>query len=121
MSQLSENEKWTDSFGSQQTEIMAFLAPFVPLWLTSIHIGYLVFLPLGLFFSYAVIDLNERLRCVIVNSETLQKRLVWCTVINLFSTVSFPLIGAFVTIASAFYCHFLAKREYKKLTNRQAS
>ena len=121
---MSNHEKWLETynklfaFGGPQLGIGVFFFPFLPFILASNHIGYLAYLPLGIYASYAIVDTTEKLKVLIVRSKVFQKKLLWCSLLNFIAILVHPVIGGFVTISLALYCHLSAPKDYAKLTDK---
>ena len=118
---MNNHEKWSETyskyfgFGSPQLGIGVFFFPFLPLIFASIHLGYLAFLPLGIFASYAIIDTTEKLKFLITGSKSFQKKLVWCSFVNIFAIIFHPVFGGVVALSLALYLHLSAPKAYAKL------
>lgn len=77
----------------------------------------LVWFPLGILISYAIIDTDDRLTKVIRESKTFQKQLVKYSLINLL-LIAFitPYITIFIIPAVGLYLMSEAKDRYRELT-----
>ncbi|MBN8241364.1 hypothetical protein JF541_19600 [Marinobacter hydrocarbonoclasticus] len=107
------------AFGGPKLGIGVFIFPFMPIIFAANHVGYLITLPLGLYASYAVIDTTEKLKALIIVSKVFQKKLLWCSVINLLAIWLNPIFGGLVTICLSVYCHLSASKDYERYVSKQ--
>ena len=104
-------------FGGPTLGPLVFVAPFIPMLIAKYqHLGLLVFVLLGLFVSYAIINTTEKLKKVLSTSKTFQQKVMVCSVINILAVVFLHgVLAMLVIIVMAFYSLFLARREHGKL------
>ena len=103
-------------FGGPQLGLAVFIAPFFPILMASYHIGMLLFLPLGLYFSYSIIDTTDKLKLVFYESKPFQKKIVVGSVINLVSLLFFHYFVSLLAILSvALYCSLTVRNDYENL------
>lgn len=104
-------------FGGSELGLLVFMAPFFPcIYAKYQGVEMLVWLPLGILASCAIVDTDKKLRKVFLESKAFQKKVLMIAAVNLISIVLFHYLMALTALMGlAAYAQHSARIEYRKL------